>query len=285
MANDEHVALLKQGVAAWNAWRVENPDIRPDLIQANLSGLDLSGARLYLTDLIDANLFGAKLGGADLADANLSGADLSEANLLGANLSEAKLIKAKLAGASLMEATLVGADLTEADLTGCHVHGVSAWRLKLEGTKQQNLVITRPDEPKITVDNIEVAQFIYLMLNNQKVRAVIDTITSKAVLILGRFTDERKAVLDALREDCANVTTYRSCSTSISLGVAIRMKRSHCSLAWRDSSLPIFLMQKPCCRSCEQLYRTFPRCPCNQLSSRYRRSRVCSTFIGTGRRF
>ena len=31
MANDEHVALLKQGVAAWNAWRNENPDIVPDL--------------------------------------------------------------------------------------------------------------------------------------------------------------------------------------------------------------------------------------------------------------
>ena len=29
---------------------------------------------------------------------------------------------------------------------------------------------------------------------------MIDTITSKAVLILGRFTDERKAVLDAFRE-------------------------------------------------------------------------------------
>jgi hypothetical protein len=63
------------------------------------------------------------------------------------------------------------------------------------------LVITRRPEPEITVDNIEVAQFIYLMLNNEKVRDVIDTITSKAVLILGRFTDERKAVLDALREE------------------------------------------------------------------------------------
>ena len=30
---------------------------------------------------------------------------------------------------------------------------------------------------------------------------MIDTITSKAVLILGRFTNERKAVLDALREE------------------------------------------------------------------------------------
>jgi hypothetical protein len=39
------------------------------------------------------------------------------------------------------------------------------------------------------------------MLNNQKIREVIDTITSKAVLILGRFTRERKEVLDAIREE------------------------------------------------------------------------------------
>jgi hypothetical protein len=63
------------------------------------------------------------------------------------------------------------------------------------------LRITRAEEPEITVDNIEVAQFVYLMLHNQKVRDVIDTITSKVVLILGRFTDERKAVLDTLREE------------------------------------------------------------------------------------
>ena len=62
-------------------------------------------------------------------------------------------------------------------------------------------MITPVDEPKSTIDNIEVAQFIYLLLHNEKIREVIDTITSKAVLILGRFTDERKTVLDALREE------------------------------------------------------------------------------------
>jgi hypothetical protein len=95
----------------------------------------------------------------------------------------------------------VDTDLTGADLTGCSVYGVSAWNLKLDRTKQHDLVITQRHEPAVTVDNIEVAQFVYLLLNNQKVRGVIDTITSKAVLILGRFTDERKAVLDALREE------------------------------------------------------------------------------------
>jgi hypothetical protein len=47
---------------------------------------------------------------------------------------------------------------------------------------------------------LEVAQFVYLMLHNQKIRGIIDTIGRKGVLILGRFTEARKAVLDALKE-------------------------------------------------------------------------------------
>src|SRR5262249_39926099 len=68
-------------------------------------------------------------------------------------------------------------------------------------TKQQNLVITHWDEPSVTVDNIEVAQFIYVLLHNEKIREIIDTVGRKAVLILGRFTTERKKVLNALREE------------------------------------------------------------------------------------
>jgi len=70
----------------------------------------------------------------------------------------------------------------------------------LEGAQQHNLVITLSDEPTITVDNLKVAQFIYLLLENKEIRDVIDTVAKKAVLILGRFTPERKLVLDALRE-------------------------------------------------------------------------------------
>jgi hypothetical protein len=110
------------------------------------------------------------------------------------------LVGANLRGAFLFGANLVETDLTGADLTGCRIYGVSAWRVKVDGAKQQNLIITHPNEPEITVDNIEVAQFVYLLLHNQKIRDVIDTITSKAVLILGRFTEDRKAILDAMRD-------------------------------------------------------------------------------------
>jgi hypothetical protein len=86
-------------------------------------------------------------------------------------------------------------------LTQCTIYGISVWDVQLERAKQNNLIITPPNEPTITVDDLEVAQFIYLLLNNQKIRNVIDTIASKVVLILGRFTPERKAVLDVLRDE------------------------------------------------------------------------------------
>ena len=36
MANPEHLAILKQGVDAWNTWRREHPLVRPDFGGANL---------------------------------------------------------------------------------------------------------------------------------------------------------------------------------------------------------------------------------------------------------
>jgi hypothetical protein len=91
-------------------------------------------------------------------------------------------------------------DCEGATLSGCRVYGISAWDVKLQGAIQSNLVITHgSEEPAIQVDNLEVAQFVYLLLNNKKIREVIGTVGKKAVLILGRFTPERKAVLDTIR--------------------------------------------------------------------------------------
>jgi uncharacterized protein YjbI with pentapeptide repeats len=165
---------------------------RAELSFADLSDADLSGADLSEATLTEANLSSAQLGAAILSGASLRGAYLNRADLSGANLS----------GANLTVATLVDTNLTGADLTGCHIYGVSAWGLKPpKSDKQRNLIITRPDEPAVTVDNIEVAQFIYLMLNNEKIRDAIDTIGKKGVLLLGRFTSGRIAVLERLREE------------------------------------------------------------------------------------
>ncbi len=104
----------------------------------------------------------------------------------------------------LETATLVLTKLNRAKLIGCKIYGISAWDIQVEGAIQKNLIITVEAEPAITVDNLEVGQFINLLLHNEKIRHVIDTITSKVVLILGRFTDERKKVLNAIRDELRN---------------------------------------------------------------------------------
>jgi uncharacterized protein YjbI with pentapeptide repeats len=199
-------ANLRRADLSWanlrEACLIEADLIGADLRRAELDGAHFSRANLRSADLRWAGLHKADLQGANLYEANLRGAELIGAELQGANLYGATLMGAKLIGASLTTTALVRADLAWADLTGCRVYGVSAWGLKLDGAKQQNLIITAENEPEITVDNIEVAQFVYLLLNNQKIRDVIDTITSKAVLILGRFSlPERKDILDKLRDE------------------------------------------------------------------------------------
>lgn len=165
------------------------------LVGADLQGADLRAARLQTRH------WPTRLDRANLAGASLCQADLSGVSLVGANLNQTDLAGALLSGAVLEQARMLGTRLQGATIEGCAVHGISAWDLALDdGTRQRDLNIAPRDGSAITVDDLEVAQFMYLLMNNARLRQVIDTITAKVVLILGRFTDERKPVLDALRQ-------------------------------------------------------------------------------------
>ena len=117
--NPKHLAILKQGVSAWNNWREANSNIYPDLSKANLSYLNLTSSdfknnrnRLHATmkqasyiiekrynydiNLINVNLSGANLRFSNLQFANLSGANLSGAFLEGTILTAAKLQQVNL---------------------------------------------------------------------------------------------------------------------------------------------------------------------------------------------
>ena len=137
MANDEHVAIFRQGVAAWNTWRDENPNIFPDLSKETLTNAHLSRANLFGATLIETNLTGADLSRAKLIFANLIGAKLPGANLSGAdlfltNLSDANLTDAILTDdASLREANLSGTNLAGANLTGAILIGTILFRANL----------------------------------------------------------------------------------------------------------------------------------------------------------
>jgi len=126
MANEEHLAILKQGVEAWNrSWadrRNPKPNLDPefitiwDLTIPDLSSADLRGAELRYANFRLADLKHANLSHANLSCADLSEADLSGANLLGANLTCANLERANLRGVNLSEA-----DMLRADFRGAYV--------------------------------------------------------------------------------------------------------------------------------------------------------------------
>jgi hypothetical protein len=199
------------------------------LVRADLQGASLWKSNLSGADLTEANLRGANMRQAQLVDAvgvganisrtvcwkaNFRGANLHMADFWGSDLSDSLLQGSVLTEARLHGTVLVRADLSHANLSQAMVYGSSTWDATLEGAIQRDLVIT-PDAgrqqwhgharmessgPVLTVDDLEIAQFIYLLMNNSKVRRIIDTITSKVVLLLGRFSPDRKAVLDALRD-------------------------------------------------------------------------------------
>jgi uncharacterized protein YjbI with pentapeptide repeats len=122
MPNDEHLALLLQGVVTWNTWRDRNPNIQPDLSRADLHGADLHGADLHGADLHDADLHGADLQHANLGVARLYGANLTNANLNHAGLQLADLHHADLSGVTLFHADLSSAGLIRTNFTNAFLY-------------------------------------------------------------------------------------------------------------------------------------------------------------------
>jgi uncharacterized protein YjbI with pentapeptide repeats len=162
MANEEHLAQLKQGITAWNRWRVEHPETTPDLRQTNLHKAQLRGVNFQETELQGANLrwvdlrwanlrgadlsdqvelYGADLRTADLRDVDLRGANLRQANLHLANLRGACLETCDLRGAILWDANLTSTNLTAANLTGVDLRRANLYSALLNHTNLEGAVL------------------------------------------------------------------------------------------------------------------------------------------------
>jgi uncharacterized protein YjbI with pentapeptide repeats len=139
MAARQQLEILLEGVDEWNLWRTENPELRINLIGADLSDTNLVGANLTEADLTEARLIRAHLGratlnGAILTRANLNEAILTEAKLIGSHLSGASLNRVYLAGADLTRADLTEANFSRADLIGVNLHMAILWDTVLGDT-------------------------------------------------------------------------------------------------------------------------------------------------------
>ncbi len=175
MANEEHLAVLRQGVEVWNEWREKNPEIKPNLRDSDLSGADLRWVNLrdsYLvkadfskTDLRESDLSEADLSRANLNRANLSRADLFEADLSGADLSEAKLIMANLSGTRLIGANLCETNLSKVCLIRTQALETNFQRATLTGATIEDWNINS----QTILDDV-ICDYVYLKPNKQERR-------------------------------------------------------------------------------------------------------------------
>jgi uncharacterized protein YjbI with pentapeptide repeats len=152
--NEEHLKILRQGVEAWNAWRMEHPEIKPDLKRAALLPAELRGANLQTADLRGANFRGADLSGADLQEADLQEADFQGTYLRNAVFRRAFLRRADLR-ADLQGANLQGADLQGADLRGAHLRAANLRRSNLRGVNLRRANLQRADLKRADLKDVD----------------------------------------------------------------------------------------------------------------------------------
>ncbi|MDD3815388.1 MAG: pentapeptide repeat-containing protein [Desulfocapsaceae bacterium] len=239
MANPNALKLFLEGSSRWNSAREEVREydidlsdtdfhseitaVTKDLFSAEIDGYDLSDcnlnrvslrncycirtsfarSHLHFSDLVDGYFQNCSFVDAELQVSKIGSAKFSNCDFTGAKLSYCSAEETDFTGSTLRDAamdnmSLVATDFTGATLERCSVYGISAWDLVLDGANQSDLYIAK-EFSGISVPSIELAQFVSLLVNNPSIRNVIETITSKAVLILGRFTKNRKATLDELR--------------------------------------------------------------------------------------
>ncbi|MEP7111561.1 MAG: pentapeptide repeat-containing protein [Ferruginibacter sp.] len=178
-------------------------DTAPSFNNADLRNADLSHTDCFRTSFNSSNLEGSVL----------KNGKFRSVGFLGSNLRNADLSNVDMDGVGLEGASLIQSNLNGAKLINCRIYGISAWDilqdnktltrdLTINEIYKQNTpgIFTRTNTPILTVDGLEIAQFIYLVLNNSNLRTVLNLVTTKVVLILGRFSnDERKKVLNSIR--------------------------------------------------------------------------------------
>jgi uncharacterized protein YjbI with pentapeptide repeats len=157
----------------------------------------LRGARFRRARISEGRFHRAYLRDTNLTDAAFTGCWLRFANFEGARCENTDFSGSDLRYASMVETHLKGAILTDV-----HVFGISAWGVETDANTRQDLIVGRTQdeqEAPLRAHDLQTAQLLGLMLDGAGVRAVLDSMTSKLVLILGSFSPAEKAVLDALR--------------------------------------------------------------------------------------
>jgi len=173
--------------------------------KATFIDCNLESSQMALANLIETVCIRASFKNASFTHTLLSGSDLRNTDFTGAKIIMSNLVKCNLEKARFENCYLSGSNLTSSNLNksvirNTVIFGTSVWNVTTDESIQENLTITNDqDDSVITLDDLEIANFIYLISNNDKISSAIDKISSKVILILGRFTPERLEILNHIK--------------------------------------------------------------------------------------
>lgn len=174
-----------------------------NLNHANLPHSDFTRAEMreaycYEANFENSNFTSANLEATYFHKANFKNSIFTDTNFHLARLMETNFENSKLIGTNLERSILTQVNFKKATILNCRVYGISAWDNDFADSEQKNLSVNPLERPTILVDELEVAQFIYLLVNNKNIKKVFNTITERGVLILGRFSSGGLELLHAI---------------------------------------------------------------------------------------
>lgn len=121
--NSEHERILRLGVEAWNTWREQHPEQWPQLMGADLRGLNLVGYDLHFGSFQQSDLTGADLSNTWLSSAHFEQANLTEAKMYSAFAEWACFTAARMDQCFAIEANFTKANLQQVSARGSNFAG------------------------------------------------------------------------------------------------------------------------------------------------------------------
>jgi len=146
MANPRHVAKLKEGKEAWNAWR-KTSDESPDL-----SGVELEGFSLKGYDLVSANFSGADLSDVSFEDALCDDCSFENASVFIGIFIDAELTKCNFRNALIADCTFSACTFDQSDLTGADLSWNTFVNLSLQSVLGLDAIDEASFENSIGID-------------------------------------------------------------------------------------------------------------------------------------
>jgi uncharacterized protein YjbI with pentapeptide repeats len=193
---------------------------RTDLSLSNLGGAQCDGASFH-----DTNLFAVYAGGCSFTGSTFRGAHLAEANLLQANFTDATFVNTDFERARLDRAVLKGTTIRACNLghasfvdtrledtliADCAAPYVNAKRIRIGAdVEQRELFLGHTIRAvgaglysrRITASDLRMASFLGELEMPNCLTHLINAGNDYLVLILGRFSNEGRGVLQALERN------------------------------------------------------------------------------------